>query len=288
MHTRPLVIAIAATLCLGAGKLAGAAFTGSQALLASGLDSLADAGVSALNLWLMREASMPADAGHPYGHGKAEALAGLFQGVVLSAVVAGVAQGAVRSLIRGADSPVLAGPAIGVMALSMCGSLAISVGLGRAAARTGSLVLRSDAVHYRMDLWTGLAVVVGLAATHLFSEPRLDAIASLLVCGWMARDVVGLLRSAVDELMDSPLPPEEQAAVEAALRSFAGRVRSWHELRTRRAGPRRFVQVHVVLPADLSFAAAHALSDEVEAAIFASIPSADVIVHADVDGPEGE
>jgi ferrous-iron efflux pump FieF len=286
MTTRPLLLAIVATLGLGSAKLAVALATGSQAVLASAVDSLADAGVSALNLWLAREAVRPADEGHPFGHGKAEALAALAQAGLLAVVIGFVAAGAVRRLAEATIAPIHSGPAIGGMVLSMFGSLAISTGLARAAARTGSLVLRADAVHYRMDLLTGAAVVIGLVVTAVVAEPRADALASLLVCLLMTRDVAGLLRDAIGELMDRPLPPEETATVEAVLRGFEGRVCSWHDLRTRRAGPRRFVQVHVVLPADLSFAAAHDLSDAVEHAIRQALAQCDVMVHADVEGRE--
>lgn len=279
----PLAVAITATLVLGAVKLAAALVTGSSAVLASAADSLADAGVSGLNLWAMRHAARPADPGHPYGHGKAEALASLAQGVVLSAIVVGVGRGAIQRLLG--EAPAIdTGPAMLAMLVSMVGSTAISAYLSRAATRTGSLVLRSDAVHYRMDLWTGLAVLVGLVGVRFFDVPQADPVASLLVCGIMGRDLVGLFRDAVGELMDRPLPAEEHAAVEAALAGFAGRLRGWDDLRTRRAGPDRFVQVRLLLPGELTLTEAHALAHEVEDGIRAAVPGVDVLVHVDVDG----
>ena len=278
----PLIVAIAATLGLGVLKLTVALMTGSQAVLASAADSLADAGVSGLNLWAMRHAARPADAGHPYGHGKAEALASLAQGIVLAGIVVGVGRGAVLRLIDGA--PVIdAGPALAAMAISMTGSFAIASWLDRAAVRTGSLVLRADAVHYRMDLWTGLAVVIGLGVAAVADgASRADAVASLAVCGIMVRDHFGLLRDAVGELMDSQLPEAERAAVERVLARFAARITGWNDLRTRRAGPDRFVQLRLTVPGTLTLADAHALAHEVEAAIVAEIAGVDVFVQIDV------
>ncbi len=288
MPGSPLLIAVVATLVLGGVKLAGALLTGSSSVLASAADSLADGAVSGFNLWMMRQAARPADEGHPYGHGKAEALASLAQAVVLGGLVFGIGQRAVHQLLGGDLTPVAAGPAIGVMLFSMACSLGISTFLARAADRTGSLVLRSDSVHYRMDLYTGAAVLVGLVVTAVTGEVRADAVASLLVCGLMARDVVGLLREAVGELMDRPLPDDERAVVEGVLARFEPRIVNWHDLRTRRAGPSRFVQVHLVLDGDMRLVDAHALAHEVERAVEAALPGVDVLVHVDAEGADDE
>lgn len=280
----PLAWAIGATILLGVGKLVGAALTGSQAVFASAADSLADAGVSALNLWMMRKAATPADEDHPFGHGKAEALASLAQGIILAGVVVGVGQSAIQRLASGEVAPIAVGPAMVTMVLSMCGSLAISLGLSRAAKRTGSLVLASDAVHYRMDLWTGLAVLAGLAGTTLLATPKVDAVASLLVCAIMAKELYGLLRGAVGELMDEQLPEEERARLITVLDSYRPRICAWSDLRTRRAGPARYVQVRLLLPGALSLTDGHNLAHEVEAAVEGALPGADVLVHIDAEG----
>ncbi|MDP2311914.1 MAG: cation diffusion facilitator family transporter [Pseudomonadota bacterium] len=286
MPGSPLLVAVVATLLLGAFKLAAALYTGSTAILASATDSLADAAVSGLNLWMMRQAAMPADDGHPYGHGKAEALATLAQGLVLGGLVVAIGWHAVNELAGGTPSAVATGPAMAAMVVSMAGSLGISTFLSRAATRTGSLVLRGDAVHYRMDLYTGAAVFAGLGIAALTGELRADAAASLLVCGIMAKDVVGLLRDAVGELMDRQLPDEERAVVEEVLGRFTTRILGWHDLRTRRAGPSRFVQVHLVLAADMRLIDAHRLAHEVEHAVEAALPGVDVLVHIDAEGAD--
>lgn len=286
MAKSPLHVAVLATLVLGVGKLVAGILTGSTAVLASATDSLADAGVSTLNLFMMRQAAKPADEDHHYGHGKAEALATLAQATVLGALVVGIGWRAVQQLVGAHTAPVSAGAGILVMLASMVGSFGISTYLSRAADRTGSLVLRSDAVHYRMDLYTGAAVVLGLVVTWMTGQARADAVASLLVCGLMAKDVFGLLRDAVGELMDQPLPDDEHAAVVRALETFTPRIVDWHDLRTRRAGPSRFVQVHLRLPGELPLREAHGLAHEVEDAVKAALPGVDVLVHVDAAGLE--
>ena len=282
----PLAVAIVATLLLGAGKLGVGLTTGSQAVIASAVDSLGDAVVSGVNLVMIRQAAMPPDEGHPWGHGKAEALASLGQALALAVVVGLIALNAVRALLGPPVNGLEVGPALLVMLVSMCGSLGISAYLLRAAARTGSLVLRADAVHYRMDLLSGVAVVCGLVVVRLSGWAQADALASLVVSGLMVRDVWSVGKEAIDELMDRPLPADEQQRVVAVLTAFRPRIRSWHDLRTRRSGPSRFVQVHVVLPADTTFAAAHRTSDDLEHALRLAIPNLDVLVHADVDGEQ--
>jgi ferrous-iron efflux pump FieF len=285
----PLAVAILATLVLGTVKLVAGVVTGSAAVLASAADSLADAGVSGMNLLMMRHAARPADEDHHYGHGKAEALATLAQALVLGGLVVGIGWHAVDQLVSATHPPVAAVPAIAAMVVSMAGSFGISTFLARAADRTGSLVLRGDSVHYRMDLYTGAAVLAGLLVTLVTGEGRADAIASLLVCALMAKDVVGLLRDAVRELMDSPLPDDERVVVAGVLDAFLPRIRGWHDLRTRRAGPSRFVQFHLVLPDDMLLIDAHALTHEIEHAVAAALPGLEVLVHVDAEGaPDDE
>ncbi len=280
--SRPLLVAVAGTLVLGAGKLAAAIVTGSHAVLASALDSLADAGVSLVNLLLARAAARPPDDDHPFGHGKAEAIAALVQGLVLSALAVAIAVSAVARLVHGALPPqsVLATAAIGV---SMVGSFLISRHLMAAADATGSLVLRADATHYRMDLYSGAGVLVALGFGTWVNDARPDAIASLAVCVLIGKDVVGLVREAVDELMDKALPSDQEQAMRAVLAGFEQQIRSYHALRGRKVGPVTFVQVHVVMDPDLTIREAHHITDEIEEAFRRRFAPADVIVHADAD-----
>lgn len=286
MRLHPLAIAILATLLLGAIKLVVALLSGSRAVLASAADSLGDAVVSGVNLLMVRAAAEPPDEGHPWGHGKAEALASLTQAVLLAGVVVGVVWSAVASLLSGTATPPKVGPAVIGMLISMAGSFSISTYLARAARRSGSLVVGADAVHYRMDLLTGGAVLLGLAVTAITGRAEADAVSSLLVSAWMSKEVWGIGKEAVDELMDRPLPEAEVLELERALRALGAPVLAWHDLRTRRAGPFRFVQVHVELPASLTFAGAHEVSHQVEQALAGALPNTDVIVHLDVEGIE--
>ena len=278
---RPLVLTIGLSLGLGIAKLVAAVLTGSHAVLASAADSLADSVVSAANLWLMRRARVPADDGHPYGHGKIEGLASLAQSAFLSAVVAGIAWRAVTSLLEPEPHAVLAAPALVVMGVSLVVSSGIAALLGRAATRTGSLVLSADAAHYRMDRWTAAATIAGLVGTLALNEPRADSIAALAVCVIMARDVGSLLRDAVNELMDAALSPEEMTRIKGVLDASRPLQLGWHDLRARRSGPRRFVEVHVEIEKTATLLAAHEVAESIENELRATIDGVEVIVHLD-------
>lgn len=270
------------TFLLGGAKLVAAVLTGSQAVMASALDSLSDGVISGINLRLLRMAEDPPDEEHPFGHGKVEGLASLLQAALLGGVVLSVLWRAVASLVAAEPTTPSAGPALIVMILSMGVSAYLARSLEKAADATGSLVLRSDATHYRMDLWTGGAVVLGLVAVLVTGAWYADPIASLLLGLWMAKDVFGLLREAANELMDRSLSPEERAAVDRVLGHTDPRVLSWHELRTRRSGQDRFVQAHLVFSGDISLAEAHAAAERVEVALRKEVANCHVLLHMDV------
>lgn len=276
--------AVLATLALGVAKLAAGLFTGSTAVVASGLDSLADAVMSSANLWLARVAASPPDADHPYGHHKAEPLAALAQVTLLSAIVVGVGWSAVNRLLSGEVPLPLTLPAMGMTVVAMASAWGISVGLSRAATRTGSLVLRTDAVHYRMDVWTGAAVLVGLIAAGVLHSGIPDAVAAIVVCLVMGRDLFKITREAISELMDQAMDRDERAVLIRVLEGLGPPVVAWHDLRSRRSGPRRFVQVHLEMPAHLPLAEAHRAADAAEGALRAAVPGVEALVHVDVDG----
>lgn len=284
---RPLVVAAFVSFILGLVKLSVALWTGSQALRASAVDSLSDAVISTSNALLARWAAEPADAGHPYGHGKAESLGGLLQVLALGGGILWIVVSAVLRLLEPETPAPVALPAI----LTLVGSLGVSFVLGRhlaAEARAkGSLAMAADAIHYRMDAASGVAALIGVGVAAWTGSGVADSVGSLVVAALMSRDLWGLGRTALDQLLDSPLPPEEIAKVEAILRDEP-EVRGWHDLRTRRAGPTRFVDVHLELDGELTLAEAHRIADRVEERIFTEVERAVALVHVDPVGAEEE
>ncbi len=278
-----LLKASAVSLILGVAKAGLALATGSHVVLASAVDSLGDAVVSLSNHGLARYAAQPADEGHPYGHGKVEALAGLGQVLFLVAGAGWVATTAIKGLLGAARTAPLAGSAMIGLVASMLVSAALARMLKRAGKEQRSLVLSSDAVHYQMDAISGIAALIGLAVTRLTGHAEADDVAALCVSALMVPSIIGLAREVLAELVDSSLPAEELTAIEAVLQGTPGLL-GWHALRTRKSGRSKFIELHVVLDGTLTLAEGHRRADALEAALRVAVAGADVIIHVDVDG----
>ncbi|MGB5621598.1 MAG: cation diffusion facilitator family transporter [Gammaproteobacteria bacterium] len=252
--------------------------TGSVALLASLLDSLMDAAASIVNLLAVRYALQPADEEHRFGHGKAESLAGLAQ----SAFIAGTA---VLLLFEAVDRLLHPQPVegvaqgIGVMIFATLATLLL-IGVQRyVIRRTNSLAIRADSLHYVMDLFTNMAVILalGLAA---WGVRWADPVFGLGLGVMILYGAYGIGREAVDHLMDRELSEDVQQEI-ARIALDHEHVRAVHELRTRQAGQTRFIQMHLELDGRMTLARAHRIGDEVADRIRAGFPGADVLIHQD-------
>lgn len=253
---------------------------GSLSVLASALDSLLDCGISTANLFSVRKAEEPPDLEHSFGHGKAESLAVLMEGTLIAGSGLWLATRAAAHL---AEPRPLSGYGLGAaaMVLSLLVSLGLSRFLVRRAEETGSALLRADSVHYASDVWTSGGVLAAIGLQALTGKPWIDPVFSLAVAVGILWQVRPVLRQAIDELMDRELSREERSRIEAIVQRYAPVILDFHRLRTRRAGPQRTVNVHVVICKERPFEEAHAVVNSLEQAIRAEVPNADVMVHAD-------
>jgi cation diffusion facilitator family transporter len=277
---RAALVPVGVSAGLAGLKAAAGLWTGSLSILASALDSLLDCALSGINVLSIRKAGQPADAEHPFGHGKAESLAVLLQGSALAVSAAFLVW---RGALRLREPRELEVPAVGVavMAVSVVVALLLARGLVRRATETGSRALHADSLHYASDVWTSGGVLAALAVQALAGVRWLDPVVCFGVAAVVLRGVAGVLQGAVDELMDRDPRGEDRRIVEGILREFSPGILDYHRLRTRRAGPQRTVDVHVVICRERPFEEAHALVTAVERAIRESLPNADVLVHAD-------
>lgn len=273
-------LSVATATTLGILKLTAAILTGSLSVVASLVDSVMDLLASTVNLFAVRLAGEPADDDHRYGHGKAEGLAGIVQAVVVGFSGGFLLIEGLRRLVRG-EGIVQTGIGIAVMAVSTVASVWITWRLKRTAKQTGSVALAADAVHYQSDVWTNLGVLGALVVIERTGWYWIDgaiAVGVALIVLWSALKV---LRRAADELMDRALPETEVDRLIAHVRRALPEVRGIHDLRTRKAGPRIFLDCHVQLDRDLSFVEAHRLSERVRQVVQEVHPGALVNVHAD-------
>ncbi len=259
-------------------KLVAWLLTGSITVLASLVDSLMDVGASLVNLVAVRYALQPPDEEHRFGHGKAEALAGLAQ----AAFIIGSSMFLVLNALDRLRHPqplTELGVGIGVMVFAMAATAVLLTIQYRVVARTQSTAVAADALHYATDLATNAATLVALVLA-LYGWSGLDPWFALAIAAYILYSAVHIARDAIDLLMDRELKPEERQRIRDLALSVP-QVGNIHALRTRRSGQTKLIQLHVGLPDDLTLAQAHAISDQVEARLQAAFPEADIIIHQD-------
>lgn len=253
-------------------------FSGSVSLLAGLTDSALDGVASFLNLLAVHYALRPADDDHRYGHGKAEAMAGMAQAlfIAVSAVLIGV-----QAVERLQNPQPLGDTAIGIAVMLL--SLALTVALLTLQARviriTSSTAVRADSLHYRSDLLLNGSILVALILARL-GWPQLDAFFGLGIALYILWSALQIARESTSILMDEELPGDISERMLTLACSVPG-VRGAHDLRTRVSGSHWFVQVHLELPGNMPLTDAHALCDQAAAAIHGKYPKAEVLVHAD-------
>ncbi|HEV8306118.1 MAG TPA: cation diffusion facilitator family transporter [Methylomirabilota bacterium] len=281
---RAETVAIAGAGSLAALKLGTGLATNSIGLISSAIDSLIDVLISTLNLLSIRIADSPADEGHPYGHGKVENLAGLVQAAVIAGLGAWVIYEAVRRLLLG-TRPENTEWGVGVMAASMGVSWLITRHLRQVAARTDSVVLLCDSLHYATDVWTNAGVLAGLVLLWLTGATVFDPLIAIAIGVIIVRSAYLIVARSVADLMDAAIPVDEQREIERVIHRHKFVV-SFHDLRTRRSGSQRQIDFSVVLCRHLPLGEAHDLVDHIEKEIERTIPRSHVVVHAEPCMPE--
>jgi ferrous-iron efflux pump FieF len=257
--------------------------TGSAAVLGSLADSGLDLFASLVAAGAVRYAALPPDDNHRFGHEKAEALTSLAQVALIAASAALVAWESFGRLLN--PEPIQRPAyAIAVLVVSLIVTLALVSFQSMAIKRSGSLIIEGDRAHYASDLIANGGALVAVIVSAYFAFPQADSIAGLLAALFLAVAGWQVARKAIPQLMDEELPEAERAKIHELLDADPD-VLGYHALRTRRAGGSRFIQVDIQLDPNLSFRAAHAISDRIELAIETALPFADVIVHPD---PAGE
>lgn len=270
-----------ATLLLGL-KGYGVAATGSVAMLASLADTLLDLIASLVTLYGVHIAAQRADEQHRFGHGKAESLAALFQTMLIAASAVAIAT---RAVMAFAQATPAAAPETGIAVSLIAGGATIALLAYQRAviARTKSVAIGADHLHYQSDLALNAAVIVALLLERYAGFARADAVFGLGIALWLAWGAWHSARHAIDQLMDREWPAEKRRAfldVAATIPALAG----MHDLRTRSSGAHDFVQFHMAFPAASTIGSAHEVMDDVEARLAAAFPGLQLIIHPDPIG----
>ncbi len=260
------------------GKLIAWFMTSSVSLLASLVDSMLDALASSINLLAVRYSLIPPDNEHRFGHGKAEALAGLGQAAFIAGSAVFLSLQAMERLLNPQPLGNLA-VGIGIMVFAIAATFILVLIQRYVIKRTHSTAIRADSLHYVTDLLTNVSIIVALLLAN-FGWPGLDPIFALGIAVYILYSAWQIGNEAIQLLMDRELPETEQEQIVAIARSQA-QVRGVHDLRTRRAGQTYFIQLHLELDRGMPLVEAHAVSNQVYDALKRAFPTSDVIIHED-------
>ena len=273
-------LSIASNALLAVLKIAVGTLTGSVSVVAEGLHSTVDLVASVITFIAVRISSRQADRDHHYGHGKFENIAGLVEGLLIFAGAGVIIKEALPKLLSG-EGPVTLGWGFGVMALSSLVNYMVSAKLFRVAHSTGSPALEADAWHLRTDVYTSAGVLGGLILIKLTGKAIFDPVVALVVAVFIIKAAYEITRDGFSHMVDVSLPDGELDAVKASVLKHGGRFLEFHELRARKSGPQRFIDLHVVMPRTLSLLKAHELCDILEGEIEKVLPNSHVLIHAE-------
>jgi ferrous-iron efflux pump FieF len=280
--TRAALASVTVALALLVAKAWAAYQTGSTAMLGSLADTALDVIASLTTLVGVRIAAIPADLDHRFGHGKAEALVALAQVVMITVSAIGIAWRAVDRLINGAQTQAMAdGIVVSLLAIAL--TFVLLWYQRRVIARTGSVAIKTDNVHYKSDLMLNGSVIVALVLEQGLHVAGADALFGIGIALWLLWGAFRASREAVAQLMDREWPEDERQSFLNAAAAYP-ELQGLHDLRTRKSGTLRFVQFHVWVPADWTVQQAHDRLDRVEEELQARFPGTEILIHVDPEG----
>jgi cation diffusion facilitator family transporter len=279
MKARTAALSVASNSTLIVLKVVAGSITGSVAILTEAVHSSIDLVASIVAFFSVRKADEPADESHRYGHEKIENLAAAIEGILILVGSSVIVFEAIRRLIRGGQVQSIP-LGLAVIAVSVVADVAVSAVIARRARVTESAALEGDAAHLRTDALTSAAVLAGLALVKLTGAQWIDPAVALAVAAAIVSTGVRLVGRSSRVLVDEALPAGEVEEIRNAIEEFGSHgVVGYHELRTRRAGARRYVDLHVQFRSGTSLEDAHRTAHELQDVISSRLAGADVLIH---------
>jgi ferrous-iron efflux pump FieF len=256
--------------------------TGSTAMVGSLADTLLDLVASVATLAGVWIASQPDDEKHRFGHGKAEAIAAMFQVVLISISALAIAARAVEQFIAGSRTDAAA-EGIGVSVIAIAATFVLLAWQRYVIRRTESIAIETDHVHYQSDLLLNMAVIAALALDQYGGIAGADPVFGFLIAGWLGWNAWQASQKAIRQLMDHEWPVEKRERFLAVMARQPD-LRGVHDLRTRTSGNRDFVQFHVWIDPSMTVREAHKVMDDIERRLHAEFPEVEILIHPDPEG----
>jgi cation diffusion facilitator family transporter len=283
--TRYAWLSIAAAITTISLKFGAYVLTGSVGLLSDAMEAIVNLVAAVMALATLTIAARPADDEHAYGYSKVEYFSSGAEGTMILIAAVSITVAAVGRFLS--PKPLeQVGYGLGVSVAASLVNLGVSIVLSKAGKRYHSITLEADSRHLMTDVWTSGGVLLGVTAVALTGWNRLDPIVAILVAANIVRSGVGIVRRSVLGLMDTALPAEEKEQLAKILDHYREGSIQFHALRTRQAGARRFVSMHVVVPGTWTVHQGHQLLEEIEADVRKAFPQVTVFTHLEsLDDP---
>lgn len=278
--TRFAWLSIAAAVLTIGLKAAAYILTGSIGLLSDALESLVNLVGALMALAMLTIAARPADEEHAYGHSKAEYFSSGVEGTLILIAAASIGIAAVQRLVIPKPLEQI-GLGLGVSVAASLINLGVALILLKAAKHYHSITLEANAHHLLTDVWTSAGVLIGVGAVALTGWERLDPVVVLIVAGNIVWSGVRIVRQSVLGLMDTAWPIEERKVLYKILEPYVQTGVQYHALRTRQAGARRFVSLHVLVPGEWTVQRSHHLLEKIETDIRQALPHVVVFTHVE-------
>lgn len=282
-QVRAAVVSVAAGIAILVFKFTAYLLTGSMGILSDAAESVVNVIAANVALVSLVVAVSPPDEGHPYGHGKAEYISGVTEGSLIVFAGGWVLFAAAQRLLnpvplRNLDAGLI------VLAVATAANYVTARFLLRVSSDADSVALEADARHLLADVLTTLAVFAGLGLVLLTGLPWLDPLVGILVSLHIVGMGIGVYRRSLGGLMDTSLPAQEEATIKAILDAHRDEIVDYHALRARKAGARRFIDLHLVLHRTMTVGQSHALTDHLEGHIASDLPETDITIHVEPCG----
>jgi cation diffusion facilitator family transporter len=260
-------------------KFAVGILSGSVSIMSEAVHSGIDLIAAGIAWYSVRESGKPADDEHPFGHGKIENVAGTVEALLIFGAALYIIMEAAHKLTTGAVEIEQLGIGAGVMAVSAVANYLVSRHLLTVATATDSVALEADAMHLRTDVYTSVGVLVGLMAIKFTGITLLDPIVAIVVALMIIKAAYELTTKSFFHILDVKLPQDEEAIILGVMKEHAGRYLEYHKLRTRKAGHIRHIDMHLVVPKEMTVETGHALSHQISQDIQQRLAYSHILVH---------